>query len=140
MNCRKGKVACFSVKTGGFTPCGVAHSGGFTYDAADASFGTTFAAAMPRQGCRKQIRIEDWQICRDLAARLCRAGQANAILAMLVGPTDWEKLLQQVEGLTAVVAADSAEDLAGAAEAGLATIVLDMEDSPVIEKLTQALL
>jgi diadenylate cyclase len=88
----------------------------------------------------KPLRIEDWQIYLDLAARLCRAGQANAILVMLVGPTDWKKLLQQADGTKVVVAADTPEQLAGAAEAGLDTVILDMEDSPVIEKLTQALL
>ena len=80
----------------------------------------------------KPVRIEEWQIYLDLAARLCRAGQANAVLVMLVGPTDWEKLQQQVDGLKVVVAADTPEDLAGAAEGGLDTIVLHMEDFPVI--------
>lgn len=88
----------------------------------------------------KPVRIEEWQIYLDLASRLCRAGQANAILVMLVGPTDWDKLVKQADGLKVVVAGDTPEEVEGAAEAGLDTILLDMEDSPVIEKLTQALL
>jgi DNA integrity scanning protein DisA with diadenylate cyclase activity len=88
----------------------------------------------------KPQRYEDWQIYLDLAARLCRAGQANAILLMLGGPTDWTKLSKQADGLKVIIAADMAADLVGAEEQGLDTIVLNMEDSPVIEKLTQALL
>jgi hypothetical protein len=76
----------------------------------------------------------------DLAARLCRQTDAGSLLLMLEGATDWADLRKRTDGLNLVVAADTTEELAGAAELGLATIVLAMEDSPVIEKLTQALL
>lgn len=76
----------------------------------------------------------------ELAARLCRDTEAGSLLVMLEGPTEWERLKQSVGKLKIVVAADTAEELAGADEAGLATIILNMADSPVIEKLTQALL
>src|SRR5262245_10533188 len=76
----------------------------------------------------------------DLGAKLCRQTEAGAMLLMLEGPTDWANLTSRTEGIRLVVAADSAEELAGAEELGLATIVLSMKDSPVIEKLTQALL
>ena len=39
-----------------------------------------------------------------------------------------------------ILAADTKEQLEGAAELGLATVVLNMPQSPVIEQLTQALL
>ncbi len=76
----------------------------------------------------------------DLALHLCKVQEEGALLLMLSGPTDWEKLQAQAKGVRIVVAADTAEELAGAAEAGIATITLDMQDSPVIERLTQALL
>ena len=89
----------------------------------------------------KLTRFEDdFSAVIDLAARLCRQTEAGALLLMLEGSTDWAVLRKRTEGLALVVAADTAEELAGAEEVGLATIVLAMEDSPVIEKLTQALL
>ena len=76
----------------------------------------------------------------DLALELCRMTDAGALLVMLAGPTEWEQLREAANGVKTVVAADTPEELAGADEAGLETIVVGMEDAPVIEKLTQALL
>src|SRR5262245_9947939 len=76
----------------------------------------------------------------DLAAGLCAQTDAASLLVMLEGPTDWQELRKRAGELQVVVAADRPEDLEGAAEAELATIVLNMPDSPVIERLTQALL
>ena len=39
-----------------------------------------------------------------------------------------------------IIAADEAEQIEGAAEAGLATVLLNMSEAPIYEKLTQALL
>ncbi|MEX2025994.1 MAG: hypothetical protein WEH44_01815, partial [Pirellulaceae bacterium] len=75
-----------------------------------------------------------------LALKLCRATDAEALLVMLSGPTDWNRLKAQANSMKIVVAADTVEEAAGAIEAGLATIIVGMEDAPVIEKLTQALL
>jgi len=76
----------------------------------------------------------------DLSAKLCAKTDAGSLLVMLEGPTEWDKLRTRAGELQVVVAANTAEELAGAEEAGLATIVLNMADSPVIERLTQALL
>lgn len=76
----------------------------------------------------------------DLAARLSRETEAGSLLLMLERRIDWQELRRRLDGLKVVVAADTDDDLAGAADAGLATIVLNMTDSPVIERLTQALL
>jgi DNA integrity scanning protein DisA with diadenylate cyclase activity len=76
----------------------------------------------------------------DLGAQLARRTEAGAMLLMLEGPTDWSELRERAGGVRLVVAADTEDELAGAAEGGLDTIVLKMQDSPVIEKLTQALL
>jgi diadenylate cyclase len=76
----------------------------------------------------------------DLSAKLCAKTDAGSLLVMLEGPTEWDKLRARAGALQVVVAANTAEELAGAEEVGLATIVLNMADSPVIERLTQALL
>ncbi|HEX5104600.1 MAG TPA: diadenylate cyclase [Pirellulaceae bacterium] len=76
----------------------------------------------------------------DLATRLSRETEADALLVMLEARIEWAELLKRLDGLKVVVAAESGEHLEGAPEAGLATIVLNMPDAPVIEKLTQALL
>jgi len=104
---------------------------------ADAS---TPAAAPPAPPLGMQRFDSQLASLINLAARLCQATEAGSVLVMLEGPTEWPLLKQAVGELQVVVAADTAEDLAGADEAGLATIVLNMADSPVIEKLTQALL
>ena len=75
-----------------------------------------------------------------MGTQLCEAFQGDAILIMLEGPTDWEKLLEEADGTMIVVAANHEEKLVGAAEAGLAAVVLGREEAPVFEKLTQALL
>jgi DNA integrity scanning protein DisA with diadenylate cyclase activity len=76
----------------------------------------------------------------DLAVKLCAATEADAILVLLDGPTEWSQLRERAGTEKVVVAADLAEELSGADEAGLATVVLGMEDAPVVDKLTQALL
>jgi DNA integrity scanning protein DisA with diadenylate cyclase activity len=75
-----------------------------------------------------------------LAVQLAETVKAEAVLLLLDAPTDWDKLKTQSDNTKVVIAADRAEALEGAAAAGLATVVLQMEDAPVFEKLTQALL
>ena len=76
----------------------------------------------------------------DLAVQLSAAAEADALLVMLDGPTDWQKLKSRAGNEKIVVAADLEEELRGAKEEGLEPLVLDMQDAPVFEKLTQALL
>ena len=61
-------------------------------------------------------------------------------MLLLEGPTDWERLKAQAGEERILIAADFPAQLEGAAEVGLATVVLKMPDAPVHEKLTQALL
>lgn len=89
----------------------------------------------------KHLRFENqFAALVELAVKLCRQTEAGAILLMMEGQTDWPALAAATEGLQTVVAADTAEELAGAEEAGLSTVILGMASSPVIERLTQALL
>jgi diadenylate cyclase len=76
----------------------------------------------------------------DLAVQLSQVVEADALLVVLDGPTDWAKLKEKSAGAKILVAADLEEELEGAADAGLGTVVVNMPTAPVFEKLTQALL
>src|SRR5262245_36149960 len=122
----------------------VALAAASAYDAADASpissAGPLVSLPLPTSGMKPQRFDVQFAAILDLAARLCATTDASSLLVMLEGPTEWDKLRARAGELQVVVAADTAEELAGAEEAGLATLVLNMADSPVIERLTQALL
>ena len=83
---------------------------------------------------------EQFQIVFDSAVRLARSTEADALLLLVDGPFDWDRLLARVADRRLLVAADFAGQLEGAAEAGLATVLLNMPEAGVYEKLTQALL
>lgn len=76
----------------------------------------------------------------ELAVQLSQAAEADALLVLLDGPTDWEALKKIAGNEKLLVAADGRAELEGAAEHGLATVVLDMKEAPIFEKLAQALL
>jgi len=76
----------------------------------------------------------------DLAVRLSAIDDVDALLVMLDGPTDWNALRERANNEKIIVVADLKEELTGAEEAGLQTVVLGMDEAPVFEKLTQALL
>ncbi len=67
---------------------------------------------------------------------------ADALLVLLDGSTDWEKLRQAVPANVeqVIVAADLEEDLKGAEAAGLLPLPLHKEKSPLLERLQHALL
>ncbi len=75
-----------------------------------------------------------------MAAQMCRDTEADAILVLVEGPTDWEQLKAHAPNLKIIVAGDSAEDVAGAAEAGLTAVNLGEQEAAVFEKLTKAVL
>src|SRR5271169_2149532 len=83
---------------------------------------------------------EQFQNIIDLAAQLAEVVAANALLILLEGPTDWQQLREATTGQRVVLAADYPLELDGAAAAGFPLVVLNMPESPVHEKLTQALL
>ena len=76
----------------------------------------------------------------DLAVSLSKQVEADALLVMLDGPTDWKQLSDRAGHEKILVAADTEAALEGAKDAGLETIVLEMPEAPVFEKLTHALL
>lgn len=78
------------------------------------------------------------------AAALAEQHSADAILFLAERPVDWSKLQAAVGSRTLLIAADSEDQLAGAQDdengPSLETILLGMNDAPVYERLTQALL
>src|SRR5262245_46426559 len=95
------------------------------YDAADTA--TTYSSPQPPAADRKlsfgmKPQRFDTQFASivDLAAKLCAHTEANSLLVMLEGPTDWDQLREHARDLQIVIAADTAEELEGASEAGLA--------------------
>lgn len=76
----------------------------------------------------------------DLAGKLADASEADALLVLLDGPTEWEKLKRKAGTQKLLVAANQPEQLEGATEHDIPTVVLNMDEAPVYERLTQALL
>lgn len=89
---------------------------------------------------KSQRLTDQFQKIIDLAGRFAGLVAADALLILMEAPTDWEQLKLLVGDGKVLIAADTAEQIEGASDAGLATVVLNMADSPVYEKLTQALL
>ncbi len=83
---------------------------------------------------------EQFKTLYSLALRLTESSGADAILLLLDGPADWQRLKKMAGDEKVLVAADTAEELEGAGEVGLAAVRLDMPDSPVYERLTQSVL
>jgi len=87
------------------------------------------------------IRLTDQlKTLLSVARQMAESGEVGAILLLLEAPMDWTRLKNLVGSAKLVVAADSSKELTGAKEAGLASVCLDMPDSPVYERLTQAVL
>ncbi|MCA9148410.1 MAG: diadenylate cyclase [Planctomycetales bacterium] len=84
---------------------------------------------------------EQFEIFCRLAAQLYEAVEAEALLVFVERPVDWETLKRLVGSKVKILlAADSIEHLRGAEEAQLKTVLVNMPDAPVYDKLTQALL
>lgn len=89
---------------------------------------------------KPQKFTEQFATLIDLAVRLGRSAEADALLILLDAPIDWEQLRRRTKGQEILVAGDSEECLSGAEEQNIVTVVLNMPDAPVYERLTQALL
>ncbi len=76
------------------------------------------------------------------AGALVSEADADALLVLLDGSTDWQRLRQAIPMSVnkVIVAADLEQDLAGAAEAGLIPLPLNKEKSPLLERLQHSLL
>ncbi len=76
----------------------------------------------------------------DLAVKMSKSAEADALLVAVDGPTDWGALRKKAGRQKVIVFADTAEQLEGAKAHEISTVVLDMAVSPVYERLTQSLL
>jgi DNA integrity scanning protein DisA with diadenylate cyclase activity len=76
----------------------------------------------------------------DLAVKLSHGVEADALMLLLEGPCDWERLKALAGDQKLLIAADVPAQIEGAGEQGLATVLLNSPDAPVHEKLTQAML
>jgi DNA integrity scanning protein DisA with diadenylate cyclase activity len=76
------------------------------------------------------------------AVALAKKRSADALLLLLDGSLDWKRIAEMAEGIEkpVIVAVDSADDLEGAAEAGLKPLALNKEKAPMLERLQHALL
>lgn len=83
---------------------------------------------------------EQFKTLYSLALRLVESAGADAMLLLLEGPADWQRLKKMAGDEKVLVAADTAEQLEGAKEAGLECVRIGMPDNPVYERLTQSVL
>ena len=87
------------------------------------------------------VRFTDqFKALLNVARQMTESAETEAILVLLEGPAEWARLKTLAGKAKVVVAANVVGDLAGAKEAGLETVHLDMPDSPVYERLTQLVL
>ena len=76
----------------------------------------------------------------QIGSQLAQWEEADALLFLLEGTTDWEKLRAATGKQHVLVASDRPQHLAKAEDFGFDIIELNIPDSPVYERLTQSLL
>jgi len=83
---------------------------------------------------------DQFQSLCSLAVQLAKTEEADALLLLLEGPIDWQRLKKRIGTTPILIAADTAEQVEGAEAAGLPILLLNMAENPVYERLTQAVL
>ncbi len=85
---------------------------------------------------------KQFAVMLETAGLLVLQTGADALLVLLDGQTDWEKLRAAIPAAVehVIVAADLEEDLEGAQARGLMPLPLNKEKSPLLERLQNALL
>lgn len=96
--------------------------------------------SIPIPAVEKQVFTEDFKTVYDLAVRLALTAEADALLLLMEGPSDWERIKKLGGREKIIVAADLPEQLEGSEDFELETVVINMAGSQVRERLTQALL
>lgn len=76
----------------------------------------------------------------ELAKRLARRERTDAMLFLLEGSYNWDRLREALGKSNVILASDKPEHLEGAEDAGFDTIELNIPESPVYVRLTQSLL
>jgi DNA integrity scanning protein DisA with diadenylate cyclase activity len=89
----------------------------------------------------KPLRFtERFKTLFSMAATLTESTDAYCVLLLLEGPVDWQRLKKLAGDTETLVATTLAEELEGAKQVGLDGVFLGMPDSPIYERLTQAVL
>lgn len=83
---------------------------------------------------------EQLQAFCEIAIRLAKHEEADALLFLLESALDWQKLREITGDQQVLLASDHQEHLVGADDFDFDTVLLNIPDSPVYERLTQALL
>ncbi|MFO7901896.1 MAG: DNA integrity scanning protein DisA nucleotide-binding domain protein [Pirellulaceae bacterium] len=73
-----------------------------------------------------------------LGDQLAQTLEADALLVMLDGPMNWQKLKENSVTTKVLISSDSKETVEGAREAGFETVWVNLPAAPIFEKLTQA--
>lgn len=89
---------------------------------------------------KQQRFTESFETIYKTGVRLAKAIEADAILVLLDGPTNWDMLKKGASGQKVIVVADTEDMLEGAKAVELPAVPLEMGEFPVHERLTQALL
>jgi DNA integrity scanning protein DisA with diadenylate cyclase activity len=88
----------------------------------------------------KHDLAEQFEPIFGMAVQLAHSAEGDALMMLVEQPCDWGRLKQLAGDLRLLLAADNRDNLEGVEQSGLSYVVLDMAESPVHEKLTQALL
>lgn len=74
-----------------------------------------------------------------LATRLVEIAEADAVLVYVESISEWDKIAELAAGQKTIIAADSEQMLAGLDEFLLHGVVVELGESPILEKLMHAL-
>lgn len=89
----------------------------------------------------KPLRFtERFKTLFSMAAGMTESTGAYCVLLLIEGPVDWQRLKKLAGDTETLVATTLAEELEAAKEAGLDGVSLGMPESPIYERLTQAVL
>lgn len=83
---------------------------------------------------------EEFQTIYEAAIRLAKAVGADAVLLVLDGETEWQELKDRAEGVKLVVAVETSAEAMAALEADVPAVLLETSESPIYDRLSQALL
>lgn len=83
---------------------------------------------------------EEFLTIYDTVINLSRAVGADAVILLLDSAPEWDVLVKRADGQKIVIAVETPEQAVTAVEGGLPTVLIDMSEVPVYDKLSQALL
>jgi Trp operon repressor len=75
-----------------------------------------------------------------MAIQAAQESEADAVLVLMEGPTDWDQLVDRAGTTKVIVVGDAPEEVEGAQEAGLTTVVIGSKEVQIFEKVTKAVL